>query len=73
MATQSEKEQVIRTIYYDEDRYDNVKITFEKSKKALPSITLDDVKTFLAKQTIRQKKIVVSIVMLQKVHYTNYK
>ena len=56
MATQSEKEQVIRTIYYDEDGFDNVKTTYEKSKKVLPSITLDDVKTFLSKQTIRQKK-----------------
>ena len=56
MATQSEKEQVIRTIYYDEDGFDNIKTTYEKSKKVLPSITLDDVKTFLSKQTIRQKK-----------------
>ena len=57
MATQSEKEQVIRTIYYDtDDGFDNIKTTYEKSKKVLPSITLDDVKTFLSKQTIRQKK-----------------
>ena len=56
MATQSDKEQVIRTIYYDDDGFDNVKTTYEKSKKVLSSITLDDVKTFLSKQTIRQKK-----------------
>ena len=57
MATQSEKDQVIRTIYYDpDDGFDNNKTTYEKSKKVLPSITLDDVKTFLSKQTIRQKK-----------------
>ena len=56
MANQYDKDQVIRSIYYDEDGFDNVKIFFEKSKKAMPSITLDDVKHFLAKQTIRQTK-----------------
>ena len=56
MATQSEKEQVIRTIYYDDDGFDNIKTTYEKSKNVLPSITLDDVKQFLSKQKIRQKK-----------------
>ena len=39
MATQAEKEQVIRTIYYDEDGFDNVKIIYEKLKKVLPSKT----------------------------------
>ena len=33
MATQAEKEQVIRTIYYDEDGFENVKITYEKTRK----------------------------------------
>ena len=61
MATQSEKDQVIRTIYYDEDGFDNIKTTYEKSKKVLPSITLDDVKTFLSKQTIRQTKITAAL------------
>ena len=57
MATQSEKEQVIRTSYYDvDDGFDNAKQPMKKSKKALPSTTLDDVKAFLAKQTIQHKK-----------------
>ena len=56
MANQSENDKVIRAIYCDEDGFDNVKITYEKSKKVMPSLTLDDVENFLAKQTIRQKK-----------------
>ena len=32
MTTKSEKEQVIRAIYYDEDGFDNVKTTYETSK-----------------------------------------
>ena len=74
MATQSEKEQVIRTIYYDDDGFDNIKTTYEKSKNVLPSITLDDVKQFLSKQKIRQKKIIaVLTVMSQTNLYTNCK
>ena len=72
MATQSEKEQVIRTIYYDEDGFDNIKTTYDKSKKVLQSITLDDVKTWMSKQTIRQKKITVALTaMWQKNLYKN--
>ena len=57
MATQLEKEQVIRAIYYDEeDGFDNVYTTYQKAKKVLSSITLDDTKEFLSKQKIRQKK-----------------
>ena len=33
-----------------------IKNTYEKSKKVLPSITLEDVESFRSKQTIRQKK-----------------
>ena len=74
MATQSEKEQVIRTIYYDDDGFDNIKTTYEKSKNVLPSITLDDVKQFLSKQKFDQKKIIaVLTVMSQKNLYTNCK
>ena len=58
MATQSEKEQVIRTIYYDaDDGFDNIKTTYEKSKKVLPSITLDDVKHFFQNRPSDKKKI----------------
>ncbi len=57
MATQSEKEQVIRHIYYDaDDGFDNINTTYQKSKKALSSITIDDVKQFLAKHKLRQTK-----------------
>ena len=39
MATQSQKEQVIRAIYYDEeDGFDNVYTTYQKAKKVLVSI-----------------------------------
>jgi hypothetical protein len=54
--SQAEKEAVIRHIYYDESGFDSVYKTYQKAHKTLNSITLEDVKTFLDKQKINQKK-----------------
>ena len=56
MTTQTEKEQVIRGIYYDESGFDGINVTYQKAKKARSSSTLNDVKTFMNKQSILQKK-----------------
>ena len=52
MTTQAEKEQVIRGIYYDESGFDGINVTYQKAKKVLSTITLNDVKTFMGKQSI---------------------
>ena len=54
--TKEEKEKVIKQIYYDEDGFGSIKETYENSKKVLNSITLNDVKQWMDKQTIAQLK-----------------
>ena len=54
--SKEEKEKVIRSIYYDEDGFGSVKETYQNSKKVLDSITLNDVKQWMDKQTIAQLK-----------------
>jgi hypothetical protein len=53
----SEKDAVIRSIYYDkDDGFDSIQNTYKKANKVLSSITINDVKTFLDKQKSRQTK-----------------
>ena len=49
--SKEEKEKVIRSIYYDEDGFGSVKEAYQNSKKVLDSITLNDVKQWMDKQT----------------------
>ena len=71
----SEKDSVIRGIYYDkDDGFDSVINTYRKANKVLNSITVADVKTFLDKQKLRQNKPYRgSIVMSHQRHCTNCK
>ena len=53
----TDKETVIRQIYYDkDDGFDSLINTYRKANKVLNSITVADVKTFLDKQKSRQNK-----------------
>ena len=55
--SKEEKEKVIKQIYYDaEDGFGSVKETYQNSKKVLDSITLNDVKQWMSKQTVSQLK-----------------
>ena len=55
--SKEEKEKVIKQIYYDaEGGFGSVKETYQNSKKVLDSITLNDVKQWMNKQTIAQLK-----------------
>ena len=56
MTTQEDKERIIRQIYYDQDGFDSTYKTYQKAKAILNNITLEDVKSFLSKQKINQKK-----------------
>ena len=57
MTDSSEKDKVIRQIYYDADSgFGSISDTYKASKKVLNSITYDDVKEFLSRQKIRQFK-----------------
>ena len=57
MTDSSEKDKVIRQIYYDADSgFGSITETYKASKKILNSITYDDVKEFLSRQKIRQFK-----------------
>ena len=52
-----EKEQVIRQVYYDVEKgYSSIQQTYKDSKQILNSITLQDVKDVLLKQSLRQTK-----------------
>ena len=53
----TDKDSVIRSIYYDkDDGFDSVINTYRKANKVLASITVADVKSFLDKQKSRQHK-----------------
>ena len=57
MTDSSEKDKVIRQIYYDADSgFGSITETYKASKKVLNSITYDDVKDFLSRQKVRQFK-----------------
>ena len=52
-----EKETILRQIYYDtEHGFGSIYETYKHAVKLLPSVTLNDVKEFLAKQESRQLK-----------------
>ena len=56
-GSSSDKEQILRSIYYDvSDGFDSLNATYTLAKKALPSITFDYVKQWMAKQKLRQGK-----------------
>ena len=38
------KNAVLRQIYYDEDGFDSMQVTFNKAKQIIPDITISDVK-----------------------------
>ena len=51
------KETILRQIYYDtEHGFGSIYDTYKQAVKLLPSVTLNDVKEFLAKQASRQLK-----------------
>ena len=56
--SKDEKEQRIRQVYYNEDGFGSVNETYKESKQILNSITINDVKEFMQKQTISQLKSV---------------
>ena len=52
-----EKETILKQIYYDtEHGFGSIYETYKQAVKLLPSVTLNDVKEFLAKQASRQLK-----------------
>ena len=54
--SQEEKENILRKFYYNEDGFGNVNETYNEAKKQLNSITIEDTKKWLEKQTERQTK-----------------
>ena len=51
------KDQIISNIYYDLDEdFGNTQATYKKTKEKDPTITLEDVKSFLKKQSNKQIK-----------------
>ena len=57
MSTQSNKDKIIRQIYYDSDNgFGSISETHREAKKILNSITYNDVKDFLERQKSRQTK-----------------
>jgi hypothetical protein len=57
MSTQSERDKIIRQVYYDVDTgFGSISETFKESTTILNSITYNDVKDFLERQTSRQTK-----------------
>ena len=57
MPTQTDKDRIIRQIYYDSDSgFGSIAETHRESKKILNSITYNDVKDFLERQKSRQTK-----------------
>ena len=52
-----DKDKIIRGVYYDSDTgFGSIAETYKESKRILSSITYNDVKEFLEKQSIRQVK-----------------
>ena len=50
-----EKDSLLQSIYYDiEEGYDTIHSTYKKANAAMPSITLEYVKQWTAKQKSRQ-------------------
>ena len=51
----TDKQDIIKNVYYDPAGFDGIKKTFEDARKKDKTITLDDVRTFF-KTNIEQKK-----------------
>ena len=57
MSEKSEKDKIIRQIYYDADSgFGSISETHREAKKILNTITYNDVKDFLERQKSRQTK-----------------
>ena len=57
MATQAEKDKIIRGVYYDVDTgFSSINETYQQAKSILNSITYNDVEEFLERQKSRQTK-----------------
>ena len=57
MTDKSDKDQVIRQVYYDVDTgFGSIAETYRDAKKVLNTITYNDVKDFLERQKSRQTK-----------------
>ena len=57
MSTQSNKDRIIRQVYYNTDTgFGSIAETARESKKILNNITYNDVKDFLERQKSRQPK-----------------
>ena len=54
--SQEDKENILRTIYYNEDGFGSIRETAQEAKKQLNTITIEDTKTWLEKQKGRQTK-----------------
>ena len=53
--TNADKDSLLQCIYHDvEDGYDTIHSTYKKANTAMPSITLEYVKQWMAKQKARQ-------------------
>ena len=47
--SQENKEQILRTMYYNEDGFGSINDTYKQAKKQLNSITIEDTKQWLEK------------------------
>ena len=56
MSNQSEKDTIIRQVYYDETGFGSISETYHNAKKILNTIKYNDVKDFLERQKSRQTK-----------------
>ena len=71
----SDKDSVIRSIYYDtDDGFDSAIATYRKANKVLNTITVADVKSWLENRNQNKPKLTEdSTVMLHQKHCTNCK
>ena len=56
MATQFDKGHVLRTLYYEEDRFDGILANYRKADKVLNTITVACVKAWIDQHKARQVK-----------------
>ena len=73
--SQEDKENILRTIYYNEDGFGSINDTYKQAKKQLNSITIEDTKQWLEKNRKDDKlnHIKVLIVMLLMSLWKKYK
>ena len=56
MADDEEKATLLRQIWYSEDGFESQKKTYDKAKKIMPNITMNEVKIWLGKQKMVQTR-----------------